>query len=52
MYQEQLAEKMNVSRQAVTKWETGNGMPDIDNDKHYDINIGVAYKITIKSTSN
>lgn len=29
--QEQLAEKMGVSRQAVTKWETGKGMPDIEN---------------------
>jgi len=29
--QEALAEKLNVSRQAVTKWETGAGLPDIDN---------------------
>lgn len=29
--QEELAEKINVSRQAVTKWETGKGMPDISN---------------------
>lgn len=29
--QEQLAEKLNVSRQAVTKWETGKGIPDIAN---------------------
>ncbi|MCM1328337.1 MAG: helix-turn-helix domain-containing protein [Ruminococcus sp.] len=29
--QEQLAEKLNVSRQAVTKWETGKGIPDIVN---------------------
>ena len=29
--QEQLAEKLNVSRQAVTKWETGAGVPDIEN---------------------
>ncbi len=29
--QEQLAEKLQVSRQAVTKWETGGGVPDIDN---------------------
>ena len=28
--QEQLAEKLNVSRQAVSKWETG-AMPDMDN---------------------
>ena len=29
--QERLAEKLNVSRQAVTKWESGAGLPDIDN---------------------
>lgn len=29
--QEQLAEKIGVSRQAVTKWETGKGLPDIEN---------------------
>lgn len=29
--QEQLAEKLNVSRQAVTKWETEAGTPDISN---------------------
>ncbi|MCD8372662.1 MAG: helix-turn-helix domain-containing protein [Clostridia bacterium] len=29
--QEQFAEKLCVSRQAVTKWETGNGLPDIEN---------------------
>ena len=27
MSQEQLAEKLGVSRQAVTKWETGAGNP-------------------------
>lgn len=29
--QEQLAERIGVSRQAVTKWETGKGLPDIEN---------------------
>lgn len=29
--QEQLAEKLGVSRQAVTKWETDSGIPDIAN---------------------
>ena len=29
--QEQLAGKLNVSRQAVTKWETDKGIPDIAN---------------------
>jgi len=29
--QEQLAEKLGLSRQAVAKWEAGSGMPDLDN---------------------
>ena len=29
--QEQLAEKLNVSRQAITKWETDKGIPDVAN---------------------
>ena len=29
--QEQLAEIINVSRQAITKWENGGGLPDISN---------------------
>lgn len=29
--QEGLAEKLNVSRQAITKWESDTGVPDIDN---------------------
>lgn len=31
--QEQLADRLNVSRQAVTKWETDAGVPDIENIK-------------------
>ena len=31
--QEQLAEKMCVSRSAIAKWETGKGLPDIENLK-------------------
>lgn len=31
MPQEQLAEQITVSRQAVSKWELGESMPDIDN---------------------
>lgn len=29
--QEMMAEKIGVSRQAITKWETGLGVPDIEN---------------------
>ena len=31
--QEQLAEKLSVSRSAVAKWEADNGMPDVNNLK-------------------
>lgn len=31
--QEQLAEILNVSRQAITKWQTGKRMPNISNIK-------------------
>ncbi len=30
MTQDQLAEKLNVTRQAVSNWETGKTQPDID----------------------
>ena len=29
--QEQLAEKLDISRQAVSKWEAGSSSPDIHN---------------------
>ena len=28
--QEELAEKLNVSRQSVSKWESGQAKPDLD----------------------
>lgn len=31
MSQEQLAEKLDVSRQAISKWESGQANPDINN---------------------
>ncbi|MGN0543879.1 MAG: helix-turn-helix domain-containing protein [Acutalibacteraceae bacterium] len=31
--QEQLSEKLGISRSAVAKWETNNGNPDVDNLK-------------------
>lgn len=40
--QEQLAEKLCVSRQAITKWETDGGMPDINNLKNIADLFGVS----------
>lgn len=31
--QQELADKLNVSRQAITKWEKDSGLPDLDNIK-------------------
>lgn len=31
MSQEKLAEKVNVSRQSVSKWETGDAYPEMNN---------------------
>ena len=90
--QEQLAEKIGVSRQAITKWETKRGLPDVENmiilaelfkltldelvlsevkkqenapaiyesetaydidtQKHFDINLGSARSITLKTGSD
>ena len=43
--QEQLSEKLMVSRQAVTKWESNKGMPDIQNLKALSqlLNVSVDY---------
>ena len=43
--QEQLAEKMAVSRSAVAKWEVNNGLPDVDNLKALAtlLNVSVDY---------
>lgn len=43
MTQEQLAEKLNVSRQAITKWESGAGQPDIGNIKALAEAFGVSF---------
>lgn len=43
--QEQLSEKLGVSRSAVAKWETDNGIPDIDNLKTVSrlLNVSIDY---------
>ncbi|WFR59670.1 DUF5680 domain-containing protein [Anaerocolumna sp. AGMB13025] len=43
--QEDLAEKLGISRQAVTKWESGTAFPDIDNL----IQISELFCVTIDS---
>ena len=50
--QEGLAEKLNVSRQAITKWECGEGLPDIENLKQistlFDVSIDELVKEDIE----
>ena len=43
--QEQLAEKLSVSRSAIAKWETDKGMPDVNNLKVMSqlLNVSVDY---------
>lgn len=41
--QEQLAEKLYVSRQAITKWENGTGLPDIENI----VAIGALFNVSL-----
>ena len=40
--QEQLAEKMSVSRSAIAKWETDKGIPDVNNLKVMSQLLGVS----------
>ena len=43
--QEQIAERIGVSRQAVAKWERGEALPDIDNV----IALAGVYEVTVDS---
>lgn len=43
--QEQIAERIGVSRQAVAKWENGEAMPDVENI----IALADIYEVTIDS---
>lgn len=49
--QEQLASELNVSRQAITKWESGEGSPDIENLKNLALffHVSVDYLIGNKT---
>lgn len=46
--QEELAEKVSVSRQAVTKWEAGEGYPEIENLKYISTLFGKSIDELVK----
>lgn len=50
--QEELAEKLNVSRQAITKWESGDGTPDIENLKQISILFNISIDELVKEDKN
>ena len=49
--QEQLAEKMSVSRSAIAKWETDKGIPDISNLIAISDEFGISLDELIKDQS-
>lgn len=52
MSQEQLAEKLGVSRQAVTKWETAAGIPDIENMMSISALFGISIDELLSNEKN
>lgn len=50
--QENLADEMNVSRQAVSKWESGNVMPSLDNLIYLSKLYGVTIDFLIDDSQN
>lgn len=50
--QEELASKLMVSRQAVTKWEAGKGIPDIENLKLISSLLGVSVDYLLDDGEN
>ena len=46
--QDDLADRLNLTRQAVSKWETGSSKPDIDNVK----NISQLFSVKIDDLLN
>ncbi len=49
--QEQLAEKMCVSRSAIAKWETDKGMPDVENLKQLSRLLSVSVDSLLSDSS-
>lgn len=47
--QEQLSERLLVSRQAITKWESDKGLPDIENLKRLSALLGVSIDYLLDS---
>ncbi|MBQ7944433.1 MAG: helix-turn-helix domain-containing protein [Lachnospiraceae bacterium] len=52
MSQEELAEKLDVSRQTLSKWETGESLPDIDRSKLLAEIFGVTLDDLVNYTSS
>lgn len=52
--QEQLSEKLGISRSAVAKWETDNGIPDVDNLKVLSklLNVSIDYLLDDEEVMN
>jgi transcriptional regulator with XRE-family HTH domain len=50
--QEELAEKLCVSRQAITKWEADRGMPDIENIQNISKLFGVSIDYLLDDGEN
>lgn len=50
--QAELAAKLGVSRQAVTKWESGRGMPDIDHIRNLGALFGVSIDYLVASDAS
>ncbi len=49
--QEELANKLGVSRQAITKWESDKGIPDIENLKRLSSLLGVSIDYLISDNN-
>ncbi len=50
--QEELADRLNVSRQAITKWESGDGIPDIENLKQISVLFNTTIDELVKENKN